>query len=90
MKLSAVAQRADRRDFIDIYVIGDRVELPEMLDLYREKFGVRDIGHVLHSLTYFDEADATEMPAMLRDLKWDEVKDGLRRRVRDFVRARRG
>lgn len=90
MKLSAVAQRGERKDFIDLHVLGERIDLPEMLDLYREKFEVRDIGHVLHSLTYFDEAEATETPAMLVDLSWDEVKDELRRRVREFVRGRGG
>ena len=87
MKLSAISQRGDRKDFIDLYVLGDEMDLPGMLDLYREKFEVRDIGHVLHSLTYFDEADATEMPAMLRAIAWEDVKADLRRRVREFVRG---
>lgn len=90
MKLSAIAHRSDRKDFIDIHVLADRIDLPEMLDLYREKFEVRDIGHVLHSLTYFDEADATAMPAMLRDIGWEDVKADLRNRVRAFVRGRQG
>lgn len=89
MKLAAVAQRADRKDFIDVHALGRHLDLSEMLDLYRQKFDVRDIGHVLHGLTYFDETDATEMPAMLEEVSWDEVKESLHRRVREFVRDRR-
>ena len=74
MKLSAVAGRA-RKDFIDVYALG-RVcfQLDRMLELYQEKFGVQDLGHVLMSLTFFDDAEEEETPEMLWGTPWVEVK----------------
>ena len=75
MKLSAVAQRGARKDFCDIYALGlKQFSLNEMLDFYRKKFGVKDIGHVLYGLAYFDDAESERMPKMLWNVKWIEIK----------------
>jgi len=75
MKLSAVAQRGSKKDFIDLYAIARKgLPLSRMLDLYRTKYGIADISHVLYSLTYFDDAEDDRMPVMLRDITWPQVK----------------
>jgi hypothetical protein len=63
---------------------------------YRRKYAVEDIGHVLMSLTYFDDAEAEDTPEMLWDADWAEVKRTIESWVRDLVprpstnRSRRG
>ncbi|MBI4640768.1 MAG: nucleotidyl transferase AbiEii/AbiGii toxin family protein, partial [Candidatus Tectomicrobia bacterium] len=58
MKLSAVAQRGAKKDFIDIYALGlKHCSLWDMLRLYQQKYSIEDIGHLLYSLTYFSDAD---------------------------------
>lgn len=75
MKLSAIAQRGARKDFCDILVLGlEKFSLKEMLDLYRKKFNMKDVSHVLYGLVYFDDAEKERMPKMLQDVKWAEVK----------------
>ena len=74
MKLAAIAQRGSRKDFVDLFALGRSMSLEDMMDLYRRKYGVRDVGHVLFALSYFDDADRERMPAMLRRWKWAEVK----------------
>lgn len=75
MKLSAVAQRGARKDFCDIYALGtEKFSLEEMLNFYRAKFGIQDIGHVLYGLAYFDDAESERMPKMLWKVKWTEIK----------------
>lgn len=75
MKLSAVAQRGARKDFCDIYALGTKhIPLKEMLDLYRKKFNIQDLSHVLYGLAYFDDAESERMPKMLWDVKWVEIK----------------
>jgi predicted nucleotidyltransferase component of viral defense system len=75
MKLSAVAQRGARKDFCDIYALGiKKFSLEEMLNFYRAKFGIQDIGHVLYGLAYFDDAESGRMPKMLWNVKWTEIK----------------
>ncbi|MBP6965615.1 MAG: nucleotidyl transferase AbiEii/AbiGii toxin family protein [Armatimonadetes bacterium] len=83
MKLAAIAQRGARKDFVDIYAIAlEHKPIEELLALYRRKYSVDDIGHVLVGLTYFDDADEEPEPMMLRDLSWEEIKRQLRRWIR--------
>ena len=82
MKLSAVAQRGSRKDFVDVYAIArERIPLAEMLSLYLRRFHVEDFTHVLYGLAYFDDADRERMPVMLWDVSWSRV----RRVIRDWV-----
>jgi hypothetical protein len=86
MKLSAVAGRGARKDFIDIFAIGTtHLNLAEMLDLYRRKYDTTDIGHVVMSLSYFDDAEAEDMPRMVWQVSWAEVKRSIERWVIEFT-----
>jgi predicted nucleotidyltransferase component of viral defense system len=79
MKLSAISQRGARKDFCDIYALGvKQFELKEMLEFYRRKFKIQDVGHVLYGLTYFDDAENERMPRMLWDVKWREIKETIK------------
>jgi hypothetical protein len=83
MKLAALAQRGNKKDFVDVYALSlRRVSLRDMLIWYREKFAVSDVLHVLYSLAYFDEADRERMPRMLWPTTWPEVKARLRHWLR--------
>ena len=87
MKLAAVAQRGSRKDFVDLFAIGSAGHsLAPMLQDYQAKYGVRDIGHLLYALAYFDDADAERMPSMVRKVSWPEVK----RYIRSWVRQAGG
>lgn len=79
MKLSAISQRGARKDFCDIYALGiKQFEMNEMLELYRRKFKIQDVGHVLYGLAYFDDAESERMPRMLWDVKWREIKETIK------------
>jgi Nucleotidyl transferase AbiEii toxin, Type IV TA system len=86
MKLSALAGRGARKDFLDVWALARAgPDLPAMLDAYRRKFAVDDVGHVIMSLTYFDDADDEEPPDMIWDTPWEDVKRMLEGWVRDLV-----
>ncbi len=75
MKLSAAAQRGARKDFLDIYTLGLRHRpLAEMLALYRKKYSVTDIAHVVYSLSYFEDAEKEPVPALYHGQTWPDVK----------------
>ncbi len=75
MKLSAVAQRGAKKDFVDIYAIGIKhLPLNKMLSCYQKKFHVKDIAHVLFGLVYFDDAEKEKMPEMLWKVDWNTIK----------------
>jgi hypothetical protein len=87
MKLSAIAGRGARKDFIDIYALCRAgLSLRAMLDLYSEKFETSDLGHVLFSLTYFDDAEAESMPEMLWNVEWGVIRQAIEQWVREFAR----
>jgi len=83
MKLEAVTNRGSKKDFIDVAFLLDLFPLKEMLDLYQRKYpsGLKLL--VMRSLVYFDDAEMTDMPVMLKPLSWDEAKA----RICDAVRA---
>ncbi len=88
MKLAAVAQRGSKKDFVDIFALGQRFSLAEMLGFYRAKYGLEDVGHVLVALAYFDDADRERLPTLLRRWDWSTMKATIRRWVEGATRGR--
>jgi hypothetical protein len=87
MKLSAIGSRGAKKDFVDIYALGrTRFSLADMLSLYQRKFSVRDVGHIVMSLSYFDDAEAEEMPEMLWDVDWPEIRRTIERWVQGLMK----
>jgi hypothetical protein len=91
MKLLAVDQRGEKRDFVDIQALGaDARPLAEMLDLFRRKFGIEDVSRVLYSLTFFGDAEGDPMPKMMTDITWDQVKADIRAWVKAIAAGATG
>ncbi len=77
MKLSALAGRGSRKDFVDLYFHARQIaSLEQTFERFREKHrGVSvDPYHLLRSLTFFDDAEAEAMPDLLVGVTWDEIK----------------
>jgi hypothetical protein len=86
MKLSAVAQRGSRKDFIDIYALASNCfSLPDMLAMYQRKYSVKDISHVLYGLAYFDDADRERGLTLMWDIDWKVVKKTIQGWVREVA-----
>lgn len=83
MKLAAAAQRGEKKDLYDIAAVcGSARGLEEALALYRRKFDLASSGHVLMSLAFFDDAEASPDPIATGGPTWPEVK----RRLAGWVR----
>jgi hypothetical protein len=76
MKVSAIASRGTKRDFVDLYVCAERYGLKEILRLFGQKYAQTHYSmiHILKSLTFFADAEKDPMPHMLVTLDWDKVK----------------
>lgn len=89
MKLEAVAGRATKRDYIDLYMImkHDNIGLPALLDMHMRKYKPqRDTAaEALRSLTYFDDVEARETEERPLEtlvlIDWSEVKTFFLRQV---------
>lgn len=83
MKLSAVTNRGIRKDFIDLhYIIRNFGSLQYYLDLFVQKFQQRDIGHVVRSLVFFEDADLEPDVKMNVHLDWQDIKKDFERWVK--------
>jgi hypothetical protein len=76
MKVSAIASRGTKRDFVDLYASAERYGLKEILRLFGVKYAQTHYStiHILKSLTFFADAEKDPMPHMLVTIDWDKVK----------------
>jgi hypothetical protein len=87
MKLSAIAQRGSKKDFVDLHaLVGKGISLRRMLAWYRQKYQVMETSHVVYSLLYFADADTQRMPHMLTATDWRAVKQRIQRWVQVGMR----
>ena len=75
MKISAIAFRRARKDFIDLhYLITHFRTLEEYLRLYQKKYQQQDIGHVIRSLVYFADAEVEPEIRLRRPILWEKLR----------------
>jgi len=84
MKLNAITRRGAKKDFFDIAELLDQYSLAEMLQFFADKYASTDIGFVVRSLTYFEEAENSKDPVMLKAVNWEQVKKKIQQAVQDF------
>ena len=75
MKLSAIASRGSRKDFVDLYyLIKHSLSLQKYLELFMKKYDNRDIGHVVRSLVYFEDAESEPEIRAIGSTNWEQLK----------------
>ena len=76
MKISAIASRGMKRDFVDLYASAQQFGLGDLLQFFERKYAQTRYNklHILKSLTFFDDAEKDPMPHMLIPLDWKQVK----------------
>lgn len=77
MKIAAVIDRGTKKDFIDLYFLSQKgISLDDCLNYYDKKYTVlaNNLYSIITSLSYFAEAEESEMPRMIEKISWEEVK----------------
>lgn len=92
MKLGAIISRARRRDFVDLYLLAQRLPLAELIERSADKYGhVRDFPVQAFKGLMDRPLIADEpMPEMRGAVTWREVEDWLDREVRSLAAERFG
>lgn len=86
MKLSAIAGRAEKKDYYDIVEILRRYDFIEIIDIFRKKYGEEtDLYHLIKALCYFEDIEGSPEPLNAK-LKWSQVKDYLTKNCKTFFR----
>lgn len=82
MKLVAITDRGTKKDYIDLYFLAKKFfSLEKMLNFYDKKYQIlkSNILTLLKALSYYDDADESDMPEMLEKVNWEEVKEFFRK-----------
>ncbi len=87
MKLEAMATRGFKKDFWDIAELLNHFTLAQMLHFHQQRYPNSDIGHIVLSATYFEDAEKERAdPVGLTGITWKQVKDRMRQAVDYFVK----
>lgn len=77
MKIAAIMDRGTKKDFIDLYFLNNQgLSIDALLDMYDQKYQLLDnhLYSIIKSFGYFEQAEESEMPPMLKDVSWEEIK----------------
>ncbi len=77
MKIAAMMDRGTKKDFIDLYFLSIRgIGLESCFEYYEGKYKAlaNNLYSILTSLSYFIDAENSEMPVMLEKVNWKEIK----------------
>jgi hypothetical protein len=84
MKLAAIVDRGTKRDFIDLYfIIKKKYSLETIFSFYDKKYQklAENVYSILKSLRYFEDAEESAMPKMIKKVFWEEVKSFFEKEV---------
>jgi len=87
MKIDAISRRGAKRDFVDLYFICKQYKLAYLLKLYEKKYKSIKVNmiHILKSLYYFEDAQKSPMPQMIKDCSWSAVVDFFQEEVKKLL-----
>ena len=78
MKLSAIAARAEKKDYFDLAEILKRESSERVLQAFVKKYGREvDLYHIVRAVAFFDDVEDSPDP-LGAVLTWKEVKDSLK------------
>jgi predicted nucleotidyltransferase component of viral defense system len=77
MKVIAISQRGEKKDFYDMYEILKLFSPVEIKEMVLNKYKEQRINcyHILKSFFYFDEAEKSLDPISLNGTKWVDIKE---------------
>jgi hypothetical protein len=84
MKMTAIVQRATKRDYVDLHAIftSKRLGVRDVISTMQAKFPRADPSLAIRGLTYFRDVERDPMPQMIASTSWEGVKGDLTRIVR--------
>lgn len=85
-KLITVSVRGSKKDFVDVYFLLQKYELPFLLRKLEKKYKKVDynLPSILKSLVYFEDAEGQPMPRMHKKVVWEKVKHDVVASVKNY------
>jgi len=88
MKMEAISSRGSYKDFIDIYFLLQKYSLEELLGFVHKKFANVEYNeaHLLKALTYFEDAEGSVMPQLIKKVSWRKVAGAIKREAEIYLK----
>jgi predicted nucleotidyltransferase component of viral defense system len=87
MKIQAILGRGRKKDFWDLYELLQHFSLQQIMDWHRQKYPSQMLMiSIPNAITYFIDADESEEPVSFKKQTWENVKKGIQKAVRDYLR----
>lgn len=87
MKIQAILGRGKKKDFWDLHELLQYYSLQQIMDWHKQKFPNQMLAiSIPNAITYFADADESETPLSYKNQTWPEIKAGIQRIVRDYLR----
>ncbi len=84
MKLNAILNRDEKKDFADLYFLLKEWSLYELLNIYLERYPYFETRPILERLVSIQSVRSQPNPIFLVDITWEEIINGLKGFVKDF------
>jgi predicted nucleotidyltransferase component of viral defense system len=87
MKIQAILGRAQKKDFWDLYELLKHYPLQQLMDWHKQKYPSQMLAiSIPNAITYFVDADESETPVSFKGQTWEQVKNGIKQVVSDYLR----
>lgn len=87
MKIQAILGRGKKKDFWDLFELLQHYSLQQIIDWHKQKYPNQMLAiSIPNAITYFADADESETPVSLRNQTWTDIKMGIQKIVRDYLR----
>lgn len=86
MKLFAITQRGEKKDYFDISALLEKYSLIQLFDFYKERHPQNDVSVVARFLVSYSDFDNSPDPIMLNNMKWKDCKSILQKSVAAYLK----
>jgi hypothetical protein len=84
MKLFAILQRGEKKDYVDIAELLKTYTLSTLISFYLERHPASDASVIIRFLSSYGDIEGQPMPQMLNQTTWDDSKKIIQNAIRDF------
>ncbi len=85
MKIFAILQRGEKKDYIDIGELLKTFTLAEIINFYKQKYNNGDAVLILRYLTSTSDIENQPMPKMLNNFTWIDYKNIINQQVKNYL-----
>jgi hypothetical protein len=85
LKLNATAGRGAKKDFWDFNELLNHYSLDQMMSFYHKRYPNNDLTMVAKSISYFADAEIQPDPKCFRNIKWEKIKENIKREINRYT-----